>query len=179
VNLIFTQGRKRRCAVRPVTAGVNRGPEIPHERDGIAPMSARISTAVMHCARTYSRRDCRFCNCTCLTRVGGHTTCTCFEDADPSAPGRSVPERAMSDMTDTVGDLPVRFAALEAAQHHVSPSSRCQDTAQPLPQPAVAPVTLVRYRPGNNRGQATRAVHLAPIPNRHVGARSAHCAALT
>jgi hypothetical protein len=26
---------------------------------------------------------------------------------------------------------------------------------------------LVRYRPGNNRGQATRAVHLAPIPNRH------------
>jgi hypothetical protein len=73
----------------------------------------------------------------------------------------------MSDMTDTVGDLPVRFAALEAAHRHVSPSSRCQDTALPLPQPAVAPVMLVRYRPGNNRGQATRAVHLAPIPNRH------------
>ena|SRR5947209_8197337 len=73
----------------------------------------------------------------------------------------------MSDMTDTVGDLPLRFAALEAAHHHFSPSSRCQDTALPLPQPAVAPVMLVRYRPGNNRGQATRTVHLAPIPNRH------------
>jgi hypothetical protein len=85
----------------------------------------------------------------------------------------------MSDMTDTVGDLPVRFAALEAAHRHALPSSRCQDTALPLPQPAVAPVMLVRYRPGNNRGQATRAVHLAPIPNRHVGARWAHCAALT
>jgi hypothetical protein len=73
----------------------------------------------------------------------------------------------MSDMTDTVGDFPLRFAALEAAHRHVSSSSRCQDTALPLPQP-VAPVMLVRYRPGNNRGQATRAVHLAPIPNRHV-----------
>jgi hypothetical protein len=84
----------------------------------------------------------------------------------------------MSDMTDTVGDLPVRFAALEAAQHHVSSSSRCQDTALPLPQPAVAPVMLVRYRPGNNRGQTTRTVHLAPIPNRHgAGTIGALCGA--
>ncbi len=73
----------------------------------------------------------------------------------------------MSDMTDTVSDLPLRFAAVEGAYHHASPSSGSLDTALPRPEPAVQPVMLVRYRPGNT-GQTTRAVHLVPILDRHV-----------
>jgi hypothetical protein len=84
----------------------------------------------------------------------------------------------MSDMTDTVSDLPLRFAALAGAHRHALPSSRSQDTALPLPEPAVQPVMLVRYRPGNT-GQTTRAVHLAPIPDRHVaGTIGTLCGAL-
>ena len=73
----------------------------------------------------------------------------------------------MSDMTDTVGDLPVRLAALEVAHRHALPSFRCQDAALPLPRPVAQPMMLVRYRPGHT-GQTTQAVHLVPIPNRHV-----------
>jgi hypothetical protein len=43
----------------------------------------------------------------------------------------------MSDMTDIVGDVPVRFAALEGAHRPASLSSHCQDAALPLPEPAV------------------------------------------
>ena len=86
-------------------------------------------------------------------------------------------ERDMSDMTDTVSDLPVSFAALEGAHRYALPSSR-QDTALPLPEPAVQPMMLVRYRPGNT-DQTTHAVHLAPLPDRHVaGTVATLCGAL-
>jgi hypothetical protein len=81
----------------------------------------------------------------------------------------------MSDMTDTVNALPLRFAALEGAHRHASPLSRSPDTADadttdttdtalPLPAPAVQPVMLVRYRSGV-AGQTARAVHLVPMPD--------------
>lgn len=72
----------------------------------------------------------------------------------------------MSDRTEIVTDLPVRFAALKGPDRHALPSSRAEDTALPLPQPAVQPVMRVRYRPGNT-AQTTRVVHLVSPPNRH------------
>ena len=84
----------------------------------------------------------------------------------------------MSDMTDTVSHLPLRFAALEGGHRHVLPSSRSQDTALPLSEPAVQPVMLVRHRPGT-AGQTTHAMHLAPLPNRHLaGTVATLCGAL-
>ncbi|MGB7796882.1 MAG: hypothetical protein WBL53_11600 [Pseudonocardiaceae bacterium] len=73
----------------------------------------------------------------------------------------------MSDMTHTVSDLAVRFAALEGAHRYALPSSRSQNTALPLPEPAVQPVMLVRHRPGTT-GQTTHAVHLASLPDQHM-----------
>jgi hypothetical protein len=70
----------------------------------------------------------------------------------------------MSGMADLVNDLPVRFAALDGAHRHASPSSRSADTALPLPEPAIPPVMLVRYRPGVAH-QTARAVHLVPMPD--------------
>jgi hypothetical protein len=72
----------------------------------------------------------------------------------------------MPDMTDTVNDLPVRFAALERPHRYASPSTRALDTADPallLPAPTVQPVILVRYRPV--AGQTARPVHLVPMPD--------------
>ena len=70
----------------------------------------------------------------------------------------------MSGMADIVNDLPVRFAALDGAHRHASPSSRSADTALPRPEPAIPPVMLVRYRPGVAHHTA-RAVHLVPMPD--------------
>jgi hypothetical protein len=67
----------------------------------------------------------------------------------------------MSDMTDTVSDLPPRFAALAGTHRHALPSSHSRDTALPLPEPAIQPVMLVRHRPGTT-DQTTHAVHLVP-----------------
>ncbi|MFY9807180.1 MAG: hypothetical protein WAK86_07910 [Pseudonocardiaceae bacterium] len=65
----------------------------------------------------------------------------------------------MSEMTDIVSDVPVRFAAVEGAHRHALPSYRTQDTALPLPEPAAQPVMP---------GQTTHVVHLASLPDRHV-----------
>ena len=65
----------------------------------------------------------------------------------------------MSEMTDIVSDVAVRFAAVEGAHRHALPSARSQDTALPLPEPAVQPVMP---------GQTTQVVHLASLPDRHV-----------
>jgi hypothetical protein len=65
----------------------------------------------------------------------------------------------MSEMTDTVSDVPVRFAAVEGAHRHAALSSRSQDTALPLPEPAVQPLMP---------GQTTHVMHLASLPDRHV-----------
>jgi len=73
----------------------------------------------------------------------------------------------MSDMTETVSHLPVRLAALEGAHRYALPLSRSQDTALPLPEPAVAPVMLARRRPGTT-GQTIHVVHLASPPDRHL-----------
>ena len=87
-------------------------------------------------------------------------------------------ERDMSAMTDTVSDVPVRFAALEGAHRYALPSSGSQDTVLPLPEPAVQPVMLVRRRPGTT-GQTTHAVHLAPLPDQHgAGMVATLCGAL-
>jgi hypothetical protein len=84
----------------------------------------------------------------------------------------------MSDMTDTVSDLSLRFAALEAAHRHALPSSRSQDTALPLPEPALQPMMLVRHR-SRTTDQTTHAVHLAPLPDRHLaGTVATLCGAL-
>ena len=84
----------------------------------------------------------------------------------------------MSDMTDTVNDLPLRFAALDAAHHRFSLSSRSADTALPLPEPADQPVTLVRYR-RDVTGQTAREVHLVPMPDGDVaGTVGTLCGAL-
>jgi hypothetical protein len=84
----------------------------------------------------------------------------------------------MSDMADIVNDLPLRFAALERARRHASPSSRSADTALPLVEPAVQPMMLVRYRPGV-AGQTARAVHLVPMQVRRVaGTVGTLCGAL-
>lgn len=69
----------------------------------------------------------------------------------------------MSEMTDTVSDVPLRFAAVEGAYRHTSPSSGSQG----IPEPVALPVMLVRYRPGTT-GQITRAVHLVPMADWHV-----------
>jgi hypothetical protein len=78
----------------------------------------------------------------------------------------------MSDMTDTVSDLPPRFAALAGAHRHALPSSCSRDTALPLPEPAIQPMMLVRYRPGV-AGQTAHAVHqvsaTAPVVEPPVG----------
>ena len=65
----------------------------------------------------------------------------------------------MSEMTDIISDVPVRFTAVEGAHRHASPSARFQDTALPLPEPAVQPVMP---------GQTTQVVHLASLPDRHM-----------
>jgi hypothetical protein len=83
-------------------------------------------------------------------------------------------ERDMSEMTDTVSDVPLRFAALDGTYRHTSPSP----SSQGIPEPAVQPVMLVRYRPGNT-DQTTHAVHLAPLPDRHLaGTIGTLCGAL-
>src|SRR5947209_12931918 len=88
------------------------------------------------------------------------------QELDDTAPSAQVAatERDTSDMTDTVSDLPPRFAALAGAHRHALPSSCSRDTALPLPEPAIQPMMLVRYRPGTT-DQTTHAVHLAPLPN--------------
>jgi hypothetical protein len=83
-------------------------------------------------------------------------------------------ESDMSETTDTVSDVPLRFAALDGTYRHTSPSP----SSQGIPEPAVQPVMLVRYRPGNT-GQTTHAVHLAPLPDRHLaGTVGTLCGAL-
>lgn len=84
----------------------------------------------------------------------------------------------MPDMTDTVNDLPLRFAAVEAAHHPFPLSSRPADTTLPLVEPADQPVMLVRYRP-DVTGQTARLVHLVPMPDADVaGTVDTLCGAL-
>lgn len=84
----------------------------------------------------------------------------------------------MSSTTDIINDLPLRSAALDSAHRHAAPSSRSADTALPLPEPAIQPVMLVRYRPGVT-GQTARAVHLVPMPDGRVaGTVATLCGAL-
>ena len=65
----------------------------------------------------------------------------------------------MSEMTGTVSDVPVRVAAVEGAYRYAVPPARSQDTALPLPEPAVQPVMP---------GQTAQVVHLPSLPDRHM-----------